>query len=202
MPSTVGSLIAACGAEWKGSTRWGQKPSLTRPGIYLISGSSDPFDPSPVAHEAPISADSLRALLAARNVTVDGHPATLDALARRLADFWLPDESAVYIGKADVPVARRVDQYFRTPLGARSPHRGGWFLKTTSVLDDLWVHAAESNQPEKDERAALREFIGRVSEPVRTALYDPSLPLPFANLELPKGRRKSHGIRGATAPRR
>ena len=201
MPSTVGSLFEACGAEWKACARWGQPLSLTRPGIYVVSGSEDPLDQSPIRGVAPIAVEAVAKLLAVSNVMVDGTPATPESLAARLAGCRLPDENVLYVGKADTSVARRVRQYVRTPLGARRPHNGGWFLKTLSVLDAVWVHAAETDRPEAAERAALECFIAQVSEPTAAALHDPALPLPFANLELEKSRRKGHGIRGATASR-
>ena len=44
----------------------------------------------------------------------------------------------------------------------------------------------------------LEAFVAGVSADSGPALRDPDHPFPFANLEWPKGVRKSHGIRGAT----
>lgn len=51
----------------------------------------------------------------------------------RLATFWLPDEVVLYIGLAGASVRKRVRQYYRTPLGDKRPHAGGWWLKTLTV---------------------------------------------------------------------
>ena len=40
----------------------------------------------------------------------------------------------------------------------------------------------------------MRQFISQVSESTLKCLFDPNLPLPFANLELERGNRKNHGI--------
>jgi hypothetical protein len=96
-------------------------------------------------------------------------------------------------------VSKRVGQYYRTPLGARKPHAGGWFLKLLTCPDDLTVHFAESDDPDIPESSMLGAFCNEVSDESRRALIDPDHPFPFANLEWPRGVRKRHGIVGAKA---
>src|SRR5437879_2359420 len=81
----------------------------------------------------------------------------------RVASFWLPDEVILYVGKA-TSLSTRVRQYYSTPLGARSPHAGGHFLKTLSILGELTVHFATTVEPGPTEDAALSFFCSRVSE--------------------------------------
>ena len=58
---------------------------------------------------------------------------TREQLLQRLAGFWFPDEVVVYIGLAGPrknrpvqgEVAKRVGEYYDTPLGANGPHAGG-----------------------------------------------------------------------------
>lgn len=68
-------------------------------------------------------------------------------------------------------------------------------------LDSLHVHVAAAADPDAAETCALRAFMAGVGLAARSALSDPTLPLPFANLELTKGVRKRHGIQGGRARR-
>jgi hypothetical protein len=76
----------------------------------------------------------------------------------------------------------RVEQYYQTPIGARRPHAGGYFLKLLSNLDRLWVHYALCRDPSAAEDSMLRQFCERVSLDSKRALLDPAHPFPFANL--------------------
>jgi hypothetical protein len=129
---------------------------------------------------------------------IDGQRSDIDELRGRIGSFWLGDQTVLYAGKADSTVRRRVGQYYRTPLGARSPHAGGWFLKTLDILDRLFVHFGPSPDPEAAERHLLEAFIASIPPEIREGLPDPDLPLPFANLRLPGNGAKGHGITGAT----
>ena len=98
-------------------------------------------------------------------------------------------------------MAKRVEEYYKTPLGARTPHAGGWPVKTLVSLSELYVHYAYCRDVEIAEDACIRHFADHVSDATRERLYDPMRVMPFANLEFPKGNSKNHGIRGARAPR-
>ncbi len=89
---------------------------------------------------------------------------------------------------------------YATRLGARSPHAGGWPLKTLAVLDELHVHYAYCDRVRDVERAMLDAFAAAISPSTRAALPG-GVALPFANL-VGGGRRQPHGITGAKAPRR
>jgi len=153
--------------------------------------------------KCPISTSALEELLDARKeLTLDGERPDVNMLDRRLAAFWLPDEVVLYVGLAGTSLRKRVGQYYRTRLGARSPHAGGWFLKVLSVLPELEIHYATCADPRSCEERMLGSFSAKVSDRTQTALYDPELPIPFANLEWPRRRVKRHGIKGAKEPRR
>lgn len=193
MPSTVEALLRSVGLRWTGAVRWGDRPHLRVPGIYLVVRTPDPTGlPPPTT--APVSPVALDELLSRCLVTVDGQPASQAMLAERLAACWLPDEPVIYIGMASRSVARRVGEYYRTPLGARRPHAGGWFVKTLATLDELWVHVAPANEPGRSEHELIGAFCAAVSSTTREALHDPERPLPFANRVWPTGSRKRHGI--------
>ena len=110
-------------------------------------------------------------------------------------------EAVLCDGKAGTRVRSRVGQYDRTRLGARSPHAGGWPLKTLASLGRLQVHTARCDDPGKAEAAILAAFMCAVSEHVGPNLRDPSMPLPFANPEDRTARAKPHCRRGASGPR-
>ena len=180
-------------------------------GIYVVSLTDHPGSVDGSLSAAPISLAAVDKLLDARpELTLDGQRPDREQLAARLAGFWFPDEVVVHIGlagpRASRPrqgeVARRVEEYYKTPLGARTPHAGGWPLKTLVSLSKLHVHYAYCRDVEIAEDASIRHFADHVSDATRERLYDPVRVMPFANLEFPKGNSKNHGIRGARAPRR
>jgi hypothetical protein len=109
----------------------------------------------------------------------------------------MPDENIVYIGRAG-SLRKRIGDYYRTPLGDSKPHAGGHWIKTLAVLPEVRVYFVETEDYEHGERSLLTAFVQGVSKPTREALFDPTLPIPFANLEHPPGTRKDHGIRQPT----
>jgi hypothetical protein len=198
MPSTVNDLIAAAGLHHSGSVRWRSTVPCDGSGIYLISLTEDPDSTAAAVPSAPISIVAVQQLLGrVDRLTVDHRPQPdATVVADRLGRLWLPDEVVVYIGKASRSVRQRVAQYYSTPLGNRTPHAGGWVLKTLSILTSLWVHWAESPRPELAEQQALAAFVDGASVFARERAFDPACPYPFANLEGPGGRKR-HGIGGA-----
>jgi hypothetical protein len=131
---------------------------------------------------------------------MDGRRPTVQALRNRLQSFWLADESILYVGKA-TSLDSRVDSYYRSKIGRRSPHRGGMWLKTLAILESLWIHwcPTPDQEPATVESSLLAMFMARVS-PGSRSLYpvaDRQRPLPFANLEWQSGGKKyvrAHGL--------
>ena len=184
-------MLRRVGLRPQGPVPWG-KPALTRaPGIYVVE--------LPAAIEvAPIALSAVRAWIRrVPTITVDGSPTSGAALAARLANFWVPSATVVYIGQASGPVQGRVAAYYRTPLGDRSPHAGGHWIKTLSCLSDCLVWSAATDDYEEAEREMLDDFSRTVPAAERRALHDPLLVLPFANLKNGRGQVKAHGIRGS-----
>jgi len=199
--TTVREVFAGAGLVARGSVRWGSRVSFDGPVAYVVALTSDVDDPSSVA-SCPIDASAIRRLLQVRPETeVDGSPASEASLTSRLSSMWLSSEPVVYVGLAGTSLAKRVGQYYRTPLGARSPHAGGWPLKTLSVLDQLVVHLSPCSDPGCAEAEMVDAFVAGVPSIVAASLYDPSATLPFANLMFPGGRKKRHGISGVKATR-
>lgn len=203
MPSSVLSIFAAAGLRPLGVTAWGGEVPEDEPGVYVVALDEDPEALTAHLPEAPIADGAIEHLLKVRpELQVDDRPPTPSGLRARLQQFWLPDETILYIGLASRSIRSRVDAYYRTKLGARSPHAGGWFLKTLERHPTRYVHWATTENPLKTEDAMLRAFCDGVSDSTRATLYDPARPFPFANLEWPPGTRKRHGIKGAKAARR
>ena len=201
MPTSVADLFSAASITKFDVVRWGERVGLAEPGVYVVAQTLDAHAPID-AHPAKISMPAVEALLDTRpELRIDGVRPTSEQLGERLSSFWLPDEPVVYIGLAGTSVRSRVGAYYRTPLGARRPHGGGWFLKVLADLDQMYVHFAPVVDTNHAEGALLASFCAGVSESTRSRLRDPDHPFPFANLEWPPGTRKRHGITGARAPK-
>jgi len=202
VPSAVTALLEASAVEeTTGVVAWGERVPLDASGIYLVSRSKDPNDLKAL-EAAPVSLARCQELLDARSeLRLDGERPDAKLLRERITAFWLPDEPVLYIGLAGTSVAERVKDYYRTPLGARRPHSGGWFLKALDILPKLWVHYAGCKNPADAEEAALEAFAANVDQETKALLHDSEQVMPFANLEYPKGTRKDHGVKGAREPK-
>jgi hypothetical protein len=198
---TVRTIFDAAGLDPAGPLPWNKPPPSALPGVYAVSTSQDPDDETGLDH-CPIDRDAVRSLLSVRpEAMVDGEPATEESVAERLGAMWLPNAPVLYIGVAGTSLRKRVAEYYRTRIGARAPHAGGWPIKMLSNPGDLWVHYAASAEPGVAELAMLRAFASAVVPEQRSSLIDPELALPYANLELTKGLRKRHGFSGVKEPR-
>jgi hypothetical protein len=207
--TSVAVLLAAAGLTADHVVRWGQTAPPDEPGVYLVALTDDPARED--VYEAPRWSDAaLEALLRVRpELRVDGRRPDPQTLRERLEQLRVPREPVLYAGLAagrsqPGSVQRRVRQYCRTPLGAKKPHAGGWPLKLLADLEgSLWVHTAACEDPKTAEESILKAFMSGLGDDQRECLIDPSLPLPYANLEYrPPGARlvKRHGIKGATGP--
>jgi hypothetical protein len=209
VPSTVASVFAAAGLVPVGSVRWREPLPRDKSGIYVVSLTSATDSRRGALADCPTSTAAIRAWLELRpELLLDGRHPTPKQLSVRMAGLWLPDEVVLYIGIASGTLGSRVGGYYSTVLGKRSPHAGGRYLKTLSVLDHLHVHYALHPGPkpvlEDLEAEMLRSFIVGASKPTCAALHDAVHPFPFANSEwkprnLASGTRtkhlKAHGLR-------
>lgn len=189
--------MTAAGLEPAGSVKWGLPVPIALQGVYVVSTKTDSSVVGDISQPCPISVDAIETLLFRRpGLTLDGRRPSPEELTLRISQFWLPDENVVYIGLA-TRLSQRIRAYYRTPLGARRPHAGGWFLKLLSIIEDLTVHFATCERPNDAESRMIEAFCGSVSQGSLSELRDPLHPFPFANLEWPRGTRKNHGIKGA-----
>ncbi len=199
MASSINQLVESVGlsAGRLRVTKWNSEVESSSIGIYFLSTSKDPKSNLSLITNAPIDENILKFWIKkVPTIKVDGTPATVEKLKLRLDSFWLPDENILYIGqtKSGKGLKGRLNQYYDTELGERKPHAGGHWIKTLKILNDLFVHYIPCQHPEDTEKKIMRQFVSQVSESTLKKLFDPSLPLPFANLELERGTRKNHGI--------
>lgn len=201
MPTSVADAFAAAGLARDDVVRWRTKPSTPLSGVYIVSLSASADDTDGSMMSAPLAVEVFERWHDVRpELTLDGVRPMVEQLMDRVQRFWLKDEAILYIGMA-TSLSVRIGQYYRTPIGARRPHAGGYFLKLLSNLDQLWVHYSACDDPSTAEESMLERFCEGVSVASRRELLDPAHPFPFANLEWPQGIRKAHGLRGAREPR-
>ena len=184
-------LLRSVGLLADGPVHWGNPVRVGGPGVYIVELAA-PLKSAPVDHQ--VVGQWIERV---PGLTLDGARPTARELAVRLGEFWLPDETVVYIGMTNLSIGGRVAAFVKTPLGDRRPHAGGHWLKTLTVLPDLRVWWAPTSAPEEYEDALLSGFAQAVSPAARAGLRDASVVLPFGNLQTATNERKQHGIRGA-----
>lgn len=173
-------LLRGVGLRPEGPIEWGEHVSLDEPGVYVVEA------PEATA-TAPIDVRAVGAWIErVPSLRLDGARPTSRELTERLASFWVPGETIVYVGLAGTSVAKRVRQFYRTPLGNRRPHAGGHWVRTLDCRDHLLVWWAVADDPTDAEAALLSLFTKRHEGA-----------LPFANRQSAGGVRKRHGISGS-----
>lgn len=198
MQTTIADAFSAAGLARGDVVRWDTKPLTPLPGVYIVSLSASTDDNDGSMMSAPLFKEAFERWLDVRpELTLEGVRPTVQRLIDRIRQFWLGNEVILYTGKA-TSLSARVGQYYWTPIGARRPHAGGYFLKLLSNLDQLWVHYTACDDPSIADDSMLERFCEGVSVDSRRELLDPARPFPFANLEWPQGIRKAHGLRGAS----
>ena len=183
-------LLRSVGLLADGPARWGRPVPAGGPGVFVIELAA----PLP---EAPIELTRVgKWIERVPDLRLDGERPTSRALATRIASFWLPSQSVLYIGRSEVSVARRVAAMARTELGDRQPHAGGYWLKVLRGLESMRVWWAATAATEEYEDALFDAFAAGVDEADRQGLPDQATVLPFANLRR-AGSPKITGISGA-----
>jgi transcription elongation factor GreA len=196
MPSSstgpgAAQLLRSVGLLADGPGVWGRPIAAQGPGVFVIEWGS------PVA-TAPVDVSRVgKWIERVETLQLDGARPTGKSLAARIASFWVPSQSVVYIGSSEVSVARRVAAMATTELGARRPYAGGHWLQTLRGLDGARIWWSLTPATEEYEDALFDAFAASVSETELAALPDREVVLPFANLRRSDGRRKATGLRGA-----
>lgn len=190
MPSAA-ELLRAVGLMADGPVRWGSAVRSPRSGVFLVEL------PGPLA-QAPVDVSICgKWIERVPTLTLDGARPDGRVLARRLAAFWLPSQAVLYVGSSEKSLGGRVGALYATALGSRRPHSGGHWLKTLRGLEGARVWWADTDAVMEYEDALLGAFAAAVPPAEVSALHDPAVVLPFANLRSALGERKNHGIEGA-----
>ncbi len=190
MPSAA-ELLRTVGLLADGPVRWGSSVRSPRPGIFVVE-LGEPAARAPV--DAAICGKWAERVV---SLLVDGEHPDGRRLARRLASFWIPSQTVLYVGSTGKSLGGRVAALYATELGARRPHAGGHWLKTLRGLDGTRVWWAETEAVLEYEDALLEAFAEGVPAAEVAALHDRSVVLPFANLQTALGERKSDGLSGS-----
>lgn len=187
---TAAELLKSVGLLADGPVRWGSPVRSSRPGIAIVELQA-------ALAQAPVDV-SICGKWAERVPTllVDGERPDGKQLARRLASFWLPSATILYVVSTEKSLGARVGALYATGLGSRRPHSGGNWLKTLRGLDGSRVWWAETDAVVEYEDAILSGFAAAVPAAEAAALHDPSVVLPFANLATALGEKKRHGLTG------
>lgn len=199
MPVKVSELFKSVDLEIDGVVRWGTLPDEQRPGVYVVafSGEANKLvsnDTIPILHDS-ISDWISRVPM----MRIDHHIPTVASLTKRLGQFWLPNETILYIGQTKRPLRARVAELYNHVLGTRWHHSGGHWLKTLNNIEDLYIYySVEESHPERLGDSLLSQFHSAVSPDMETDQYQ--VVMPFANRQVPaidpnkKYYRKEHNI--------
>jgi transcription elongation factor GreA len=185
------SLLKSVGLLADGPVLFGRPAPAPGPGVFVVEL------PSPTTTATIELTRVGKWIERVETLRLDGDRPTSKALAARLASFWLPSQTVLYIGASEVSVARRVAAIGRTELGDRRPHSGGHWLKTLRSLGGVLVWWAPTRATEEYEDALLAAFAEGVPAADVAALGDRSVVLPWANLRTATGERKATGLSGS-----
>jgi len=186
--ATAADLLRGLDLMLDGPAVWGAPVRSSRPGVFVVEL------PDPIA-EAPIDHNLLRRWMErVPALTLDGEVPTPRDLAAHLASYWLPGETVLYIGSTPRSLGGRVAALVATELGDRRPFGSAYRLRTLRDVTKLRVWWAETAAPEEHADALATAFAAGVDPASVARLPDPSLVLPFANVEAPDGRREAHGL--------
>lgn len=197
--TTVRQLFNNSGILDFDQVKWGTTFCEKEQGVYVVSTSNEPDKHLGITDKPNFDDQQIELWISKLpDFQVDGVPATLTNLKNRLTEFWLPDESILYIGKApkrksNSGISCRVMEYFTTIIGYRSPHSGGQWIKTLKDLKSYTVYYGACNNPAGIKKEMMSFFMGNVSEATLSKLYDKQLPLPFANIKF--NGNKKHGLK-------
>jgi transcription elongation factor GreA len=190
---TAAALLREVGLLADGPVVWGRPAPARGSGVFVVELTS----PLP---RAPIELSRVgKWIERVPTLTLDGERPTSRALAARLASFWLPSQTVLYIGVSSASVGARIAAMQKTALGDRRPFSGGYWLHALKgdVLASLRVWWAATDATEEYVDALLGAFVRGIPADEVAALPDRTVVLPFANLRLPTGERRTTGVAGS-----
>jgi transcription elongation factor GreA len=189
--SSAPGLLRSVGLMADGPGQWGRPVPAPGPGVFIVELAA------PLT-TAPIELTRIgKWIERVETLRLDGERPASKALAARLASFWLPSQTVLYVGASDVSVRRRVAAMAATELGDRRPYAGGHWLRVLRTLDGARIWWAPTTATEEYEDALLDAFVAGVPDAERAGLPDSAVVLPFANLRRGSSERKATGVTGA-----
>ena len=197
MPTSILNIELEFNIRVKKTIKWGTAFHEDDSGIYIVTtNSKNDFLPKEKETISFIHDQVNLWKKNAPNITLNNKDVTTNELTKHLSKFWLPDETILYIGKAEKQTfSERICQFYNHKVGKKSPHKGGYWLKLLSSLNEYHIHLLPTNDSHKIETQLLQYFIDHVSNDSKLILIDKELCLPFANLQLKSGIIKKHGLR-------
>jgi transcription elongation factor GreA len=190
-PRSAVALLRSLDLMPDGPTRWGEPVRSRDPGVLLVemAGRVD---------EAPIDVKAVKAWIErVPGLLLDGARPAPTQLADRLASFWLPQETVLYVARTSKSLGARAASLFGTPLGDRRPHPGGHWLWTLLERDKLRIWWAETSSPEEHEDALFDAVTADVDAATAERLRTFGPVLPWANLTASAGDAKRTGLTGS-----
>jgi transcription elongation factor GreA len=182
------ALFRTVGLMADGPVVWGRPVPARGSGVFIIELPA-------TLHHAPVEHTRIGKWLEhVPELLLDGAHPTTRALAARLEAFWLPSTRVLFVGTTDGSIGGRIEAIRNTALGDRRPHPGGHWLHALSGLETARVWWAATSAVEEAEDALLTAFAETIPTAERTALHDPTVILPFANLRTATGERKKTGL--------
>ncbi len=197
MPTTIQQLESTFHLKYLKSIKWGTSFIESNNGIYIISKSKNK-DFLPEKRDM-ISINENQVDIWLKNaphiLLKDKNPTKIE-LINHLKGFWFPDESILYIGKAEMQtLSERIYQFYNHKVGKKSPHKGGYWMKLLNDLPEFYIHLFSTKESHKIEEGLLKHYIENVSNETKVNLIDKDLCIPFANLQLRSRVIKAHGLK-------
>lgn len=193
MPDDPGAanLLRTVGLLADGPIVWGRPIPARGPGVFVVEL------PAPLP-AAPLELTRIgKWVETVETLTLDGHRPTSREVAARLASFWLPSQTVLYVGASVTSMAARLTAMTKTPLGERRPSAAGHWLHTLRSLNAARVWWTPTTAVEEYEDALLTAFAEGVPPADIERLVERDVILPFANLRRPTGERRATGLTGS-----
>jgi transcription elongation factor GreA len=193
-PLTAAGLLRSVGLLADGPAVWGRPFAASGPGVFVVELAA------PLA-TAPIELTRVGKWIEhVPTMRLDGAAATSKAVVARIASFWIPATTVLFVGGSSTSIASRVAAIDATALGDRRPYAGGHWLKTLRGLEHARVWWARTGAVEEYEDALFGAFAEAILAGDPSQLHDRDVVLPFANLRSTGGDRKAHGLTGYLVP--
>lgn len=193
MPNEPGAanLLRTVGLLADGPIVWGRPIPARGPGVFVVELPA----PQP---SAPIDLSRVgKWLERVETLHLDGERPTSKELAARLAAFWLPSQTVLFVGASATSAASRLAAMTKTTLGDRRPSSAGHWLHTLRTLGTARVWWTSTTAVEEYEDALLAAFAEGIPPADLARLPDRDVILPFANLRRSTGERRTTGLTGS-----